>query len=113
MLTRLAAIPGLHIAQNVPLAQHTRFALGGPARLLADAATGAALMAGIETARRAEYPLAIIGGGTNLVPNDDGFPGLVLRYTASRIRNEPKAAASKLRNEPKFVQVDSGAILQD
>src|SRR5712692_8399244 len=117
MLSRLAAIPGLHITQNAPLAQHTRFALGGPALLLADAATDQALIEAVSLARdatrRAEYPLAIIGGGTNLVPDDEGFPGLVLRYTAAKIQNEPKAPTSKLRNEPKFVQVDSGAILQD
>src|SRR5258708_19193446 len=93
MLSRLAAIPGLHITEKVPLAQHTRFALGGPARLLADAATDQALIEAVSLARdaagRAEYPLAIIGGGTNLVPDDEGFPGLVLRYAASKIRNEP------------------------
>src|ERR1700690_4494526 len=80
MLSRLAAIPGLAILENVPLARYTRFAVGGPARILADASTERALAQAIRLLREAGAPHAIIGGGTNLVVADAGFPGVVLRY---------------------------------
>jgi UDP-N-acetylmuramate dehydrogenase len=102
MLSRLAAIAGLQVSENVPLARYTRFALGGPARLMADASTESALITAIDVARGAGYPLALIGGGTNLVAADEGFPGLVLRYTASQIRSQPPG-----------IMAEAGAILQN
>jgi len=101
MLLRLRAIPGLEISENVPLRDCTRFAIGGPARWLVDALTEQALAAAIAEIRLAGAPFCLIGGGTNLVVSDDGFPGVVLRYRASRI----EAAGPVIR-------VESGAGLQ-
>src|SRR5258708_5938624 len=101
MPPRLEAIAGLRVTQNASLSQYTRFGFGGPALLLADASTELALLETIQAARAAGYPLAIIGGGTNLVAADRGFPGLVLRYTAAKLPNEPTGIA------------DAGAILQN
>jgi UDP-N-acetylmuramate dehydrogenase len=47
-------------------------------------------------------PHAVIGGGTNLVVSDDGFPGMVLRYTNAA-----------LEIGPGVVTVAAGAMLQD
>jgi UDP-N-acetylmuramate dehydrogenase len=102
MLSRLRAIPGLEILENVPLARYTRFALGGPARVLADASADAALIAAIDALRDTSTPWTLIGGGTNLVVADEGFPGVVLRYTANRIRIEGVT-----------VEAEAGAVLQD
>src|SRR5258708_3760736 len=102
MLARLAAIPDLQVTENVPLSGRTRFAIGGPARVLADASTETALIAGLHSIREAGCPWALIGGGTNLIVADAGFEGVVLRYTASRIRI---AGAD--------VEADAGAVLQD
>jgi UDP-N-acetylmuramate dehydrogenase len=101
MLERLAAILNLQVSQDVPLARHTRFAIGGPARILADASTEAALAAAIDTIRDAGTSHAVIGGGTNLVVSDAGFDGVVLRYTAHAI----ETAGTTMRAE-------AGAVLQ-
>src|SRR5579862_1961540 len=89
MLGKLAAvlngIPELKCSENVPLSQLTRFAIGGPARILADASSEAALIATLNMIRDANHPYALIGGGSNLVADDRGFPGVVLRYTAKNI----------------------------
>ena len=82
-MQRLAAIPDLKCTENVPLHSLTRFAIGGPALILADASTEAALIGALESVRG--EPHALIGGGTNLVADDRGFPGVVLRYTANKI----------------------------
>jgi UDP-N-acetylmuramate dehydrogenase len=85
MLSRLHAIPGLKVSENVSLSECTRFAIGGPARWLVDVSTEEALAAALAAIRHAGSPFALIGGGTNLIVADDGFPGVVLRYTAGRI----------------------------
>ena len=36
---QLAAIPNLHVMADEPLARHTRFGIGGPAKMFCDART--------------------------------------------------------------------------
>jgi UDP-N-acetylmuramate dehydrogenase len=102
MHSRLRAIPNLHISENVPLASHTRFEIGGPARVLADASTEHALVEALRVVREHRWLHAVIGGGTNLVVNDDGFPGIVVRYTAGAIEIDGSV-----------VHVQAGAALQE
>lgn len=102
MHSRLREIPNLHISDNVPLAQCTRFGIGGPARVLADASTEAALAEAVRVIHERGWPCAVIGGGTNLVASDEGFPGVVLRYTARVIEMNGT-----------MVRVEAGAPLQD
>jgi len=81
----LVAIPDLIVLHDVPLSQHTRFGIGGPAAVLAEASGERAFVSAVRLARERGVPLAIIGGGTNLIVSDAGFDGVVLRYTARRI----------------------------
>jgi UDP-N-acetylmuramate dehydrogenase len=93
---------GLSILENVPLARYTRFEVGGPARILADAANEAALREVLAAIEESGEQYAIIGGGTNLVAGDQGYPGVVVRYTN---------AALEFAGDT--VQVAAGAVLQD
>ena len=79
----LGAIEGLRLDRHVPLSRHTRFAIGGPADLFGLASTPRALAEASQAARAAEVPCYLLGDGSNVVAADDGFPGLVLRYTAA------------------------------
>jgi UDP-N-acetylmuramate dehydrogenase len=90
---------GLTIHENAALARYTRFEVGGPARVLADASTEAAL---IEALREIRGPYTVMGGGTNMVAADEGYPGVVLRYTNS-----------SLEFAGDTVHVAAGAVLQD
>jgi UDP-N-acetylmuramate dehydrogenase len=81
---------------KVLLKNYTRFALGGPATLI-DAPTPEALASALEN-----QPHTLIGGGSNLVASDEGFPGTVIRYTAS-----------DLRIDAPLVHVDAGVVLQN
>ena len=67
------------IRENVPLAPLTTLGIGGPARYFAEVPTTCALLAGVEWAKSRSAPLFVLGGGSNLVVADSGFPGLVLR----------------------------------
>ena len=98
----LTSIPGVECTENISLSTLTRFAIGGPARILADASTEAALIAAASIYASKNNKYALIGGGSNLVADDSGFPGVVLRYTAKRIEIDGPV-----------VRVAAGAVLQD
>lgn len=98
---RLARIPDLEVKPNEPLSAHTRFGIGGPAALLADAATETAFLAALQLARASGLQWMVIGSGTNLVVSDAGFDGLALRYSAARISGPASG-----------IEVEAGAELQ-
>ena len=102
MLFRLLAIPNLHVFVNPSLAQYTRFEIGGPARVLLDAADESTLIEAWRAVGEAGWPREVIGGGSNLIVDDAGFPGAVLRYTEN-----------VLQFEGEIVKVGAGAMLQD
>lgn len=63
----------------VALAPHTTLRIGGPARRFVVADTDADLAAQARAADERAEPLLVLGGGSNLVVGDDGFPGTVVR----------------------------------
>ena len=67
------------LKEKVPLAPMTTLGLGGPARYFADVTDIEALLAGVDWADSQGVPLFVLGGGSNIVVADSGFPGLVLR----------------------------------
>ncbi len=67
------------LRSDVPLAPLTSLELGGSARHLADVADTPAAVEAVRWARRHEEPVTLLGGGSNVVVADTGFPGLVLR----------------------------------
>jgi UDP-N-acetylmuramate dehydrogenase len=68
----------LDIHEDVPLAPLTTLGVGGPARHYLRASTLEDVEAGEGWARSWDLPLLVLGGGSNVVVSDDGFPGLVL-----------------------------------
>ncbi len=68
----------LSITTNVPLAPRTTLGLGGPARRHVRATSLADLEAALAEADAAGEPVLVLGGGSNLVVRDGGFPGLVI-----------------------------------
>ncbi|HZR32307.1 MAG TPA: UDP-N-acetylmuramate dehydrogenase [Terriglobales bacterium] len=79
------------IQENVPLAPLTTFRVGGPARYFAQAATPADVGSAVDLARSRNLPLFILGGGSNLVVADSGWPGLVLQVAISGIEEHDQA----------------------
>ena len=68
----------LQFRENVPLAPLTTFNIGGPARFFAQALTEADLTEALSFASTHTLPLFVLGGGSNLLVPDAGYPGLVL-----------------------------------
>ncbi|WP_030055770.1 MULTISPECIES: UDP-N-acetylmuramate dehydrogenase [Streptomyces] len=67
------------VENDAPLAPLTTLRLGGPARRLVTAHTDDEVIAAVREADAAGEPLLVLGGGSNLVIGDAGFPGTVLR----------------------------------
>ena len=69
----------MDIQEQVPLAPLTTLRIGGPARYFVEARSQAAAREAVDYAGSRRLPLLILGGGSNLVVADRGFPGLVLK----------------------------------
>jgi UDP-N-acetylmuramate dehydrogenase len=67
------------IRENVPLAPLTTLGVGGPARYFAEARTIDDVRRAAGIAGESGSPLFVLGGGSNLVVADAGWPGLVLK----------------------------------
>lgn len=67
------------ILQNVPLAPLTTLKIGGPARYFIEARSNTEVRDAVDYARSLEVPIFVLGGGSNLVISDAGWPGLVLK----------------------------------
>lgn len=71
--------------QNIPLAGHTTLGVGGAARWFATASSEEDVADAIGFARERNAPIFVLGGGSNLLVSDDGFPGLVLQMAITGI----------------------------
>jgi UDP-N-acetylmuramate dehydrogenase len=69
------------LQENVPLAPLTTFKVGGSARYFIEARSEDDVRQGVAWARERKLPLFVLGGGSNLVVADAGFPGLVLKIS--------------------------------
>lgn len=73
--------PTLTIQENIPLAPLTTFKVGGPARYFADCITESEVQQAVTYAAEQKLPLFVLGGGSNLIIADEGWPGLVLKVS--------------------------------
>ena len=80
----------MQFLEQVPLGPFTTFQIGGPARWFAEAASEEDIAAGIAFAAERQLPLFVLGGGSNLLVSDTGFPGLVLRMALQGIASTPE-----------------------
>lgn len=72
---------GISWAEGVPLGPLTSWRIGGPCRAYAKPKTPEELTAIRREATRVGWPVFLLGGGTNLLISDDGYPGVVIRYS--------------------------------
>ncbi len=80
----------------------TTLGVGGPARWLVEAEDAEDLLAAVRFARERGVPFFVMGGGSNLLVSDEGFPGVVIHF-AGRGRIEVKR-----QNGTATVSADAG-----
>lgn len=83
--------PPAFIQQDIPLAPLTTLGVGGAARFFATIQQESEIPVALAFAAQYDLPVFVLGGGSNLVIADAGFPGLVmhiaLRGIASQLEN--------------------------
>ena len=64
---------------DAPLAEHNSWRIGGPADLLVEPSRADQIVAIVRFAHQANLPLIVMGQGTNLLFDDTGLRGIVLK----------------------------------
>src|SRR5208283_2917451 len=77
------------LQENISLAPLTTFRIGGPARFFVEARSRTEVEESVAFARARDLPLFILGGGSNLVVADAGWPGLAMRVAIPGIERRP------------------------
>jgi UDP-N-acetylmuramate dehydrogenase len=85
----------MNFKENVSLAPYTTFGVGGPARYFTEAATERDIRDVIDFVQTKRLPLFVLGGGSNLIVSDAGFPGVVMRIAVRGI-DESAAQGKRL-----------------
>ncbi len=86
------------VLENIPLAQYTTLGIGGPARWFVRVTQESELQEAVAFARLHSAPLFVLGGGSNLLISDDGFPGLVIQADfGGPVHNDLRTQTSPVR----------------
>jgi UDP-N-acetylmuramate dehydrogenase len=83
-LEEMGTSPSIH----VPLSAMSSFGIGGPADLFFEARTEEELVKSISLARTQKFPFYVIGGGNNLLFDDAGYRGLIIRNRLEGVSRE-------------------------
>jgi UDP-N-acetylmuramate dehydrogenase len=93
------------IQKNVSLAKYSTFKIGGPAEFFLRAQNKDEFIAGVKWANDNKRKIIILGGGSNVLINDDGVKGLVIKIEAQKadfdgklIKCEAGASLSSIAN---------------
>lgn len=100
------AADALVIQENVPLAGFTTFGVGGPARRFVEVSTQEDAAMALAYAREHKLPFFVLGGGSNVLVSDSGFPGLV-------ILNRIKGFSARPDSDSALVTAGGGEDWQD
>jgi len=79
----------LRLQENVPLSSHTTIGLGGPARFFLSALEVEEIRQALAWARDEGLPVHVLGGGSNTIFADEGYPGLVLHVALRGVEFRP------------------------
>jgi len=80
---------GRPVREGVALKDFSNFRIGGPADYFYEAAAAADLKAAILTAQRHSLSCYVIGGGFNLLFDDEGFRGLIIKNSVKGVGMGP------------------------
>ncbi|MGB8985281.1 MAG: UDP-N-acetylmuramate dehydrogenase [Candidatus Sulfotelmatobacter sp.] len=75
----------MKLVENIPLAPLTTIKVGGPARYFLEAKDVGEVQEAVAFSRAHDLSLFVLGGGSNLVVADTGWPGLVLKISIEGI----------------------------
>jgi UDP-N-acetylmuramate dehydrogenase len=88
-VARSVATGGVPSGTKVTLAQYTTLGVGGPAARFVEAESDDEVIAAVRDADAVGEPVLVLGGGSNLVVADEGFPGAVVHVATKGVRVTP------------------------
>lgn len=91
-----------------PLAPHTTMRVGGPAARFVTVQTTDELVDAVRAVDDADEPLLVLGGGSNVVIADEGFPGTVVQVATKGVSVESQDSCGGA-----FVRVAAGEVWDD
>lgn len=97
----------MQIKTDVSLKDYSTMRLGGTAKALTAVHSEEEMLQAIAWAEERDYPVILIGGGSNIVWKDAGYPGLVMVNHITGYHEEPQADDNVL------VTAGSGEIWDD
>ena len=71
-------LPG-QVQEGAPFGAATTYGVGGPAAVLVTASAAQDVALTLSLVQRSGVPFTVVGGGSNLLVADSGFPGVVLK----------------------------------
>ncbi len=84
--TRLNELLDGRVASDVELAPYASFGIGGPARFFLEAKTSTDIIRAVRAARKENLKIFVLGGGSNILFDDAGFDGLIIKDETDRFR---------------------------
>lgn len=100
--------------KDEPMALHTTFKIGGPAKYYIDVQSKEELIKAINLAKKLKTPFLILGGGSNIIVSDKGFDGLIIKNNCRKfevMRMSGKIRNRKLDVDKALVYAESGVIM--
>ena len=86
-----AHVSTFQVQENVGLAPLTTLGVGGPARFFIHVSSESDLTQALAFGKEHSLPIFALGGGSNLLVHDEGFPGLVLHLD---LRGDPEISTA-------------------
>lgn len=77
------------VRENVPLAALTTLRVGGAARYVASCTSEEDVREALVFAQEHEVPWRVLGGGSNVLASDEGFPGVIIHMQIDRLAVVP------------------------
>lgn len=78
----------MNVQENIPLKDFTTFRIGGSARYFAVVISIEELKEAAAYAKERSLPIFVLGGGSNILVSDQGFPGLVIKIKIQGIESK-------------------------
>ncbi len=101
LISKLEAIVSKDLVTDEPMSKHSHYGIGGPAKYFVVAQTAEEIVELVRLAIEFKLDWVAIGAGTNILVNDAGFDGLVIKMAHRSIQ---------IDSESGEVVVESGAL---
>ncbi len=92
----------LNIQKNINLAPYTTFKIGGPAKYFVEVNSEEDIFEAVKYAKDSNIQFFILGGGSNILVNDKGFDGLIIKM---------KLNGFKIDLQQNIIEVEAGVFL--